>query len=111
MDINITAENLLIQLDNKVTDATLAQMNKIIDNTNGFDSFSKHILSLKDELAHLHGYINMSNSKDYLKIKTDLDSVNAVEEFDSIVHKWAQKYKVAVDKVADKNTYYIIGLL
>jgi len=110
MDINITAENLLIQLDNKVTDATLAQMNKIIDNTNGFDSFSKHILSLKDELAHLHGYINMSNSKENLKIKTDLDSQNAVEEFTDTVQKWAQKYKVSIDKVEGKNTYYIIGL-
>jgi len=46
MNIDITPENLLIQLGYPVNDATLAQMNRIIENTKGFDHFAKHILTL-----------------------------------------------------------------
>ena len=110
MDIEIDAENLLIQLDNKVTDATLKYMNNIIDNTDGFETFSKHLLGLKYSIAHLNGYMTMSNSKAYLKVKTDLQSKEAVEEFTEIIIKWSDKYKVQMDKMKNKNTYYIIGL-
>ena len=109
MNIDITPENLLIQLGYPVNDATLAQMNRIIENTKGFDHFAKHILTLNDEVKKFAGIVAMSNSKDYLKIKTDSKEPEEIEAFTDIVKKWSEKYKVALEKVEGKNTYYILG--
>ena len=53
----------------------------------------------------------MSNSEEYLKIKCDAD-INAdnLAAFTELVSRWADKYKLALKKVDNKNTYYIIGL-
>jgi len=109
MHIDITPENLLIQLGYQTTPALMTQMETIIANTTGFDTFSKHILSLKDELAHKGGFIAMSNSSDYLKIKTDLTKAEDVAVFVDVLEKWSSKYKVTLKKVEGKNTFYIIG--
>ena len=70
MHIEITPENLLIQLGYPANPVMIKQMEVIIANTEHFDTFSKHILSLNDELKHLNGFIAISNSTQYLKIKT-----------------------------------------
>ncbi|NKQ40471.1 MAG: hypothetical protein HF962_02750 [Sulfurovum sp.] len=109
MHIDITPENLLIQLGYPTTPVMLEQMKDIIDNTRGFSKFSKHILSLNDELRHLAGYIAMSNSFKYLKIKTDNSSTDDVSAFVKTLNKWSDKYKVSLEKVDGKNTFYVIG--
>lgn len=110
MNIEITSENLLIQLGYPISPATTKQMEEIIVNTNGFDKFSKHLLSLHDDIRYLNGYIAMSNSSKYLKIKTDSSGTEELEAFSNILGKWSKKYKVTLQKVEGKNTFYIIGL-
>ena len=111
MDIKINAENLLSQLEYSVNEASLKQMNKIIESTKGFDKFAKHLLSLNDHLKHLNGYVTLSNSVDKLKIKTETKSNALIEEFNEIVTKWAQKYNVRIEKLENKNVYYIYGII
>jgi hypothetical protein len=109
MHIDITPENLLIQLGYPVNDAMLAQMERTLSGTSGFDTFSRHILSLKDEIAHLDGYIALSNSRDVLKIKSDAVQPDEVAAYRDTLEKWAHKYKVALEQVGTTNTYYILG--
>ncbi len=109
MSIEVTFENLLIQLGYPVKEATLAQMERIAKNTKDFDKFAKHIISLNDEVKRYGGIVAMSNSKDYLKVKTDSKDPEEIKAFEDIINAWAQKYKIKLQKVEGKNTYYILG--
>ena len=110
MHIDLTPEALLTQLDYPVNTKTLAQIETAIKNTPGFDSFSKHILSLKDNVSHYNGTIALSNSHSFFKIKCEENSsIETIEAFREAVKKWAEKYKVSLQKIANKPTYYIIG--
>jgi len=110
MHIDITAENLLIQLGYPVNDIMLAQMQRALDATSGFDQFSKHILSLKDDIARFEGYIALSSSRDILKIKSDANHPEKVEAYKDVLSKWSEKYKVALQHVTGTNTFYILGI-
>jgi len=110
MNIDLTPEVLLSQLGYSKTEQSIEQMKKVIDNTNNFEKFSNHILSLHDNLAPLKGFVAMSNSHNNLKIKGTQDtSEEMAQAFTDKVEKWAKKYKVEIKKVAQKPTYYIIG--
>jgi len=110
MNINLTPEALLLQLGYSKTEHSIKQMEKIINNTNRFEKFSNHILSLHDNLAPIKGFVAMSNSQDNLKIKGSHDISDEVsKEFKEKVEKWATKYKVKIQKVSNKPTYYILG--
>jgi len=109
MNIEITPENLLIQLGYQTTPVLMQQMEAIITNTPNFDAFSKHLLSLHDSLQHISGYIAMSNSSSHLKIKTESSSDADFTEFTDILEKWSQKYKVSLRRIEGKPTFYILG--
>jgi len=110
MQIDLSAEALLSQLGYSKTENSVQQMEKIIDNTSKFNKFSKHLLSLNDNLAHIKGFVAMSNSQNNLKIKGSQDlSSEMANEFTNTVESWANKYKVDIKKVENKPTYYIIG--
>jgi hypothetical protein len=109
MHIDITPENLLIQLGYPVNDALMAQMQRTMEATSSFDAFSKHLLALKDEIEHYDGYLALSNSRDALKIKSDATQVAEVEAYRNVLKKWSDKYKVALQQVGETNTYYILG--
>ena len=110
MHLDLTPEALLAQLGYTKTEQTLKQINDIIDNTKNFDKFSQHIPSFNDALAVEKGYIAMSNSEDHLKIKCDEDSsADNLSAFRELVKHWADKYKLELKQVENKNTYYIIG--
>ncbi len=109
MNIEITPENLLIQLGYQTTPVLMKQMEAIIANTPNFNTFSKHLLSLHDGLQHINGYIAMSNSHDHLKIKTESSSDADFAEFKEILEKWSSKYKVTLNRIEGKPTFYIIG--
>ncbi|NPA27484.1 MAG: hypothetical protein GXN91_00335 [Epsilonproteobacteria bacterium] len=109
MSIKPDLEALLIQLEYPVNDATLKQMEAIANNTKDFSKFAKHIISLNDELKKIGAAVAMSNSKSYLKIKLPEENSDKVEEFEEIVKHWADKYKIKLEKVEGKNTYYILG--
>ena len=110
MHLDLTPEALLAQLGYTKTAQTLKQINDIIANTNGFDKFSQHIPSFNDALAVEKGFIAMSNSEDHLKIKCNEDSsADNLSAFTALVKHWAEKYKLELKQVENKNTYYIIG--
>jgi len=110
MNIDLTPEALLSQLGYSKTENSIRQMEKIINNTNKFEKFSNHILSLHDNLAPIKGFVAMSNSQDNFKIKGSSDISSEVSEaFKEKVEKWATKYKVQIQKVSNKPTYYILG--
>jgi len=109
MSIKPDIENILIQLNYPVNEATTKQLENIANNTEGFFEFAKHIFSLNDELKKVDATVAMSNSKDYLKLKSNSKDENEIKEFEDIINKWSQKYKVDLKKVENKNTYYILG--
>lgn len=110
MSIELSPEALLSQLGYSKTEQTLEQMQNIIENTHNFNNFSKHLLALHDHLARVKGYVAMSNSQDNLKIKGSEELSTEVEvEFIETVENWANKYKVRIEKVKNKPTYYILG--
>ena len=110
MHLELTPEALLAQLGYTKTEQTLKQMNDIISNTDGFEKFSGHLLSFNDALAVEKGFIAMSNSENYLKIKCNEDiSADNLSAFTELVKHWADKYKMKLKQVENKNTYYIIG--
>jgi len=110
MQIDLTPTALLSQLGYNNTESSIKQIEKTITNTKGFEEFSKHILALHDELAHLKGFVALSNSKNVFKIKCSEDvSEEIKEEFTTLVESWAKKYKVNIEKVIKKPTYYILG--
>ena len=110
MHLELTPEALLTQLGYTKTDKSIEQIKKTIANTKGFKNFSKHLLALHDELAHLKGFIALSNSKDVFKIKGSENTSKEIQkEFSELVNHWATKYKIETEKVANKPTYYILG--
>ncbi len=109
MSIKPDIENILIQLNYNVNDATKKQLENIVANTNGFFDFAKHLFSLNDELKPVDAFVAMSNSNNYLKLKSNSSNESEIKEFEDIINSWAHKYKVNLQKVENKNTYYIIG--
>jgi hypothetical protein len=110
MHLELSPEALLKQLGYSVTEQTLNQIDRILANTEGLDKFLPHIPSFADALAVEKGFLAMSNSEDYLKIKCDEDSnADNLSAFTQLVEHWADKYKLKLQKVENKNTYYIIG--
>ena len=110
MHLDLTPEALLAQLGYTKSEQTLKQMSDIIVNTEGFEKFSQHIPSFNDALAVEKGFIAMSNSVNHLKIKCDEDiSADNLSAFTDLVKRWADKYKLDLKQVDNKNTYYIIG--
>jgi len=110
MHLDLSPEALLAQFGYTRNEQTLQQMKNIMDNTKDFSKFSQHLPSFNDALAVEKGFIAMSNSENYLKIKCDVDSnANNLTAFKELVQHWATKYKLNLHKVEAKNTYYIIG--
>lgn len=110
MHLDLTPEAVLTQLGYTKTEQTLNQINNIITNTRNFEKFSQHIPSFNDALAVEKGFIAMSNSEDHLKIKCEEDTgADNLSAFTALVKHWAEKYKLELKQVDNKNTYYIIG--
>ena len=104
-------EGLLKQLGYSVNDGTTRQIEKIIKNTEGFSHIERHLVPLNDELRKHKSYVAMSNSVDNFKIKNEATSKEIRAEVTEIIHKWANRYKIELEKVNNKETYYIKGFL
>ncbi len=101
-------QGLLTQLGYSITPSIEAQMAHVISNTAGFEHIERHLLSLHETLKMHNSFVALSNNKDYFKIKNEADG-DMLKEVNDIILKWAEKYKVTIEKVPNKNTYYIIG--
>lgn len=102
-------EATLIQLGYVPNDALIEQFRKIQSNTKGYEKIEKHIMDLHDHLKVNDGYVAMSNSNDCFKIKIDSQSSAIIEEAQEKIRHFGEKYKVKLQKLQDKNTYYILG--
>ncbi|HIP47303.1 MAG TPA: hypothetical protein EYG95_07070 [Campylobacterales bacterium] len=102
---NLTDEALLTQLGYTPTSGTQEKLKLIIEKTEGYEDIKKHLLALHDNLKPHDSFVALSSSHDFFKIKNE----NSSEEAEAYIHKWAEKYRVNLEKVAGKETYYITG--
>jgi hypothetical protein len=100
---------ILNQLGYSPNEALLEQVKRIVANTPGFDRIEKHMLELHKVLQVDGSYVALSNSSDHFKIKLEAPSPELTEEARAKVLHFAEKYKVELEKVAAKDTYYILG--
>ena len=111
MNLDITTDTILTQLNYTINESSTAQAIKAMQNAVGFEKFAKHLISLNDNLKHINAYVALSNNSDKFKIKSDnLDNDALLEEFHEIVKKWSNKYKVSLETIPNKEVYYIIGI-
>lgn len=100
---------LLTQLGYTVTKSAQAQIQKVIDNTFGFEHVEKHLIALHDALKAHISCVALSSSKDYFKIKNEAIGDEMKNEVVEMIERWSQKYKIEIEKVPNKNTYYVKG--
>jgi len=110
MQIEMSPEVVLSQLGYSKSDSALKQAEIMIESTENFDKFAKHIISLNDHLKKMNAYVGFSNKTEYLKIKCDENDANEIiEEFHNEVLHWADKYNVKLQRLDNKSIYYILG--
>jgi hypothetical protein len=105
----VTNDAILRQLGYTVTKSALVQVQKAIDNTNSFDYVKKHLITLHDQLQSYLSYVALSSTHDYFKIKNMAQGKEMIEATNEAIFRWAKKYKVEIEKVYKKDTYYVLG--
>lgn len=100
---------MLKQLGYAPNDALVQQLQRIEDNTLGYEKIQKHIMDLHDHLKVDGSFVALSNSEDYFKIKVESQSPALAEDAHSKIKHFSDKFKVKIDKLENKETYYIIG--
>jgi len=102
-------EAMLTQLGYEPNNALLNQLQKIEANTAGYEKIRKHIMDLHDALKVDGSFVAMSNTNDYFKIKVEAPSPEIAEEAHEKIRHFSDKFKVKIDKLSDKEAYYIVG--
>lgn len=100
---------MLVQLGYAPNQTLLEQFEKIKNNTRDYEKIEKHIMDLHNHLKVNNAYVALSNTKDYFKIKIEADAPEVLEEAHQKVKHFSEKFKVNVEKIPQKNTYYILG--
>lgn len=100
---------ILNQFGYSITENNLSQVQRVIDNTKDFDYVEKHLIALHDALKSHLSFVAMSSTNDYFKIKNDAKGDEMVQSANEVIQKWSDKYKIALQKVPDKETYYVLG--
>jgi len=102
-------EAMITQLGYAPNNALLNQLQKIEANTAGYEKIRKHIMDLHDALKVDGSFVAMSNTNDYFKIKVEAPSPEIAEEAHEKIRHFSDKFKVKIDKLSDKEAYYIVG--
>lgn len=100
---------MLTQLGYAPNEALVEQLEKIEENTVGYEKIQKHIMDLHDHLKVNNSYVALSNSNNYFKIKIESNSEELAKEAHEKVAHFSDKFKVTIEKLENKETYYIIG--
>ena len=103
-------EGLLTQLGYHPEASLLAQYERASKSTPGFEKISKHLVALNDHLKNYDGFVALSNSQPYFKIKIESTDPAAIEVATQEIKKWANKYNVHLQKVQNAHTYYIVAV-
>jgi len=109
MEMKMKRDAMLTQLGYSPNDALIEQLTKIEKNTAGYGKIQKHIMDLHDHLKVNNSFIALSNSEDYFKIKVEGISDESSQEAHAKIQHFSDKFKVTIDKLDNKETYYIIG--
>ncbi len=100
---------ILRQLGYSVTPNAIEQVQRVMDNTKDYDYVEKHLISLHDTLKPRLSFVAISSTHDYFKIKNEAVGEEMVQSTKDIIQKWSKKYKIALEKVPNKETYYVLG--
>ena len=100
---------MLIQLGYAPNEALVKQLEDIKKSTVEYEKIQKHIMDLNDHLKINSAYVALSNSKDYFKIKIDSPTPALAEEAHEKVKHFSEKFKINIEKLPNKETYYILG--
>ncbi len=100
---------MLTQLGYAPNEALMSQLERIENNTTGYEKIQKHIMDLHDHLKVDSSYVAMSNTNDCFKIKIEASSEESAAEAHEKIKHFSNKFKVAINKLENKETYYIIG--
>lgn len=107
--MQLEKDAMLRQLGYVPNDALMNQLERIEENTSGYTKIQKHIMDLHDHLKVDGSFVAMSNSEDYFKVKIEASSPELAEEAHEKIKHFSDKYKVELNKLDNKETYYIIG--
>ena len=102
-------EAMLIQLGYTPNEALVKQIGEIIENTTEYGKIEKHIMDLHNHLKVNNAYVAMSNSSNHFKIKIESPTAELAEEAHEKVARFSEKFKVSVQKLEKRETYYILG--
>ena len=102
-------EAMLTQLGYAPNEALMQQLERIEANTVGYEKIKKHIMDLHDTLKVDGSFVAMSNTNDCFKIKVEAPSPELTQEAHEKIKHFSEKYKVKVNKLDKKETYYIVG--
>jgi len=105
----INTDAVLTKLGYVPSDTLRNQLERIQKNTKEYEKIIKHVLDLHDALQVDKSYVALSNSNDYLKIKIEAQTLEMKEEALEKIERFKEKYKVDLQKVDGKDTYYITG--
>ena len=100
---------MLTQLGYAPNAALLTQLKKIEENTVGYEKIQKHIMDLHNHLKVDNSYVAMSNSENYFKIKIEASNEATAEVAHEKIKHFSDKFKVTINKLDNKETYYITG--
>ena len=100
---------MLTQLGYAPNDALVKQLEEIEKNTVGYEKIQKHIMDLHDHLKVDNGYVALSNTQNFFKIKVESPSPEIAEVAHEKIRHFSDKYKVILNKLENKETYYIVG--
>lgn len=100
---------MLIQLGYAPNESLVAQFERIKNNTTDYEKIEKHIMDLHDHLKVNNAFVALSNSKDHFKIKIESPTDELKAEAHDKVKHFSDKFKVTVEKLPEKDTYYILG--
>ena len=100
---------MLRQLGYAPNEALINQLDKIERNTVGYEKIQKNIMDLHDHLKVDGSFIALSNSENYFKIKVEASSPELAEEAHEKIQHFSDKFKVTVNRLDNKKTYYILG--
>ena len=100
---------MLTQLGYVPNETLSRQLDSIKKNTQGYEKIAKHIMDLHDHLKVNKGYVALSNSHDYFKVKIDETTPESLDEAREKIEHFSKKFKVTLQQLPNKNTYYILG--
>ena len=105
----MSEEGILLALGYTSSEAVITQLRGILSKCDFTDTELEHIVTLNDKLKIYDAYIAMSNTNPYFKIKNEAATKERKEAVVDMIKTWSDKFNIALEKVPNKDTYYILG--